>query len=153
MSSRLFQEIREKHGLAYSVYSYMVSHSDSGSLVVYAGASPDQIEQVVEMTLKELKRLKTETLPAEELQSAKEQLKGNILLSLESSDNRMSKLVKNEIYFGAYQPVSDIINGFDRVTASSLKDLAVQLIDERYFTLVLMGKVPSGLMSHANLVL
>ncbi|SNB45652.1 pitrilysin family protein [Geobacter sp. DSM 9736] len=153
MSSRLFQEIRERHGLAYSVYSYMISHSDSGSLVIYAGSSPDQVGQVIEIALKELKRLKTEALTATELESAKEQIKGNILLSLESSDNRMSKLAKNEIYFGDYQPLPEIIKGFDRVTSTSLLDLCGELLDDRYFTMVLMGKVSSGSISARDLTL
>ena len=153
MSSRLFQEIREKHGLAYSVYSYMVSHSDTGSLVIYAGASPEQVQQVLDISLLELKRLKNEPLSSSELHAAKEQLKGNILLSLESSDNRMSKLAKNEIYFGAYQPLSDIIKGFDRVTSTSVLDLCCQLIDDNFFTLVMMGKISPDLVPDATFAL
>ncbi len=140
MSSRLFQEVREKAGLAYAIYSYMAAHSDTGSLAVYAGTSQDSLEEVLEVTLRELKRLKTEAVSSIELDSAREQLKGNILLSLESSDNRMSKLAKNEIYFGRYQPFEEIIEGFDRVTAKSLQDLCECLFDERCATLVLMGK-------------
>ena len=153
MSSRLFQEIREKHGLAYSVYSYMVSHSDTGSLVIYAGASPEQVQQVLEICLQELKRLKTESLSPTELDAAKEQLKGNVLLSLESSDNRMSKLAKNEIYFGAYQPLPEIIKGFDRVTSTSVLDLSSQLIDDNFFTLVLMGNVSPDFVPNSTLTL
>ncbi len=140
MSSRLFQEVREKAGLAYAIYSYMAAHSDTGSLAVYAGTGRESLDEVLELTLQELKRLKTDVVSSIELESAKEQLKGNILLSLESSDNRMSKLAKNEIYFGRYQPFEEIIEGFDRVTARSLQDLCESLFDERCATLVLMGK-------------
>lgn len=153
MSSRLFQEIREKRGLAYSIYSYMASHSDSGSLAIYAGTSPEQLTEVIEITLRELKRLKTEPVDPLALDAAKEQLKGNILLSLESSDNRMSKLAKNEIYFGCYQPLPEIMAGFGRVTSGSLLELCQQLLDDSYFTLVLMGKVGSAAFPPHQLVL
>jgi predicted Zn-dependent peptidase len=108
MSSRLFQEVREKLGLAYSIYSYMTSHSDSGSIAVYAGTSRDRFREVIDIILREMQKLKAEPLDREELENAKEQLKGNILLSLESSDNRMTKLAKNEIYFGRYQTLMEI---------------------------------------------
>jgi len=141
MSSRLFQEVREKRGLAYSIYSYMVSHADSGSLVVYAGASPDRHQEVLELSLEELKRLKREPVSQVELDAAREQLKGNMILSLESSDNRMSKLAKNEIYFGEYQSIDSIIAGFEAVATSSIIDIAEQLMDDESLTLVLLGKV------------
>jgi predicted Zn-dependent peptidase len=140
MSSRLFQEVREKLGLAYAIYSYMVAHSDAGSLAVYAGTSQESLSQVIDLTLREFKRLKTEAVSGIELDSAKEQLKGNILLSLESSDNRMSKLAKNEIYFGRHQPLQEIMEGFDRVTAKSLQGLSEHLFNDRHVTLALMGK-------------
>ncbi len=140
MSSRLFQEVREKQGLAYSIYSYMASHSDSGSLVVYAGTSQDRMDEVVSIILREMLRLKTELLTATELFAAKEQLKGNILLSLESSDNRMSKLAKNEIYFGRYQSLDEIMRGFDQVTADRVLDLCQEMFADLSLNLVLLGK-------------
>ena len=141
MSSRLFQDVREKAGLAYAIYSYMANHSDTGSLAVYAGTSRESLVEVIDLTLREFKRLKTEAVSQVELDSAKEQLKGNILLALESSDNRMTKLAKNEIYFGRYQPFQEIIEGFDRVTAKALQGLCERLLDDRNVTLVIMGKV------------
>lgn len=143
MSSRLFQEVREKKGLAYSIYSYLASHSDSGSLAVYAGTSHERLVELIDITMREFKRLKKKAITRIELDSAKEQLKGNILLSMESSDNRMSKLAKNEIYYGRYQSIQELMEGFDRVTAKSLQDLSQQIFDDRYLTLVLMGK-PGG---------
>lgn len=139
MSSRLFQEVREKEGLAYSIYSYMAAHSDSGSLAVYAGTSRESLEKVLDLTLGEFRKLKSDAVSGVELESAKQQLKGNILLSLESSDNRMSKLAKNEIYFGRYQTLEELMEGFDRVTVKSLQGVCELLLDERYVTLVLMG--------------
>ena len=100
----------------------------------------ERVAEVIDITLRELRKLKTDTVSQVELDSAKEQLKGNILLSLESSDNRMSKLAKNEIFFGCYQPLQEIMDGFDRVTAKSLQLLCERLFDDRYLTLVLLGR-------------
>jgi predicted Zn-dependent peptidase len=141
MSSRLFQEVREKSGLAYSVYSYIASHADAGSLVVYAGASPDNSGQLLEIMLRELVRFKEEAVPELQLDGAREQLKGNLLLSLESSDNRMSRLAKNEIYFGTPMPLSDIMDGFDRVSSESIQRLANEILDNSALTLVMLGRV------------
>jgi predicted Zn-dependent peptidase len=141
MSSRLFQEVREKSGLAYSVYSYIASHADAGSLVVYAGASPENSRELVEIMLKELRRFKVEPVPADELDAAREQLKGNLLLSLESSDNRMSRLAKNEIYFGTPLPLNEIMEGFDRVTSGTILQLANEILDNSALTLVTLGRV------------
>lgn len=153
MSSRLFQEVREKLGLAYSIYSYISSHSDSGSLAVYAGTSKERLNEVIEISLRELKRMRTAPLTQDELHDAQEQLKGNVLLSLESSDNRMTKLAKNEIYFGQYMPLREIIKGIDLVTPQGIFDLAAELIDDRYLTLVLMGKVGNDFVSPGEITL
>jgi len=152
MSSRLFQEVREKSGLAYSVYSYIASHADAGSLVVYAGASPENSRQLLEIMLKELGRFKYEPVPAEQLDGAREQLKGNLLLSLESSDNRMSRLAKNEIYFNTPLPLSEIMDGFDRVSSESIQLLANEILDNSALTLVMLGRVgtPSFAPSEIN---
>jgi len=141
MSSRLFQEVREKSGLAYSVYSYIASHADAGALVVYAGASPENGQQLLEIMIRELRRFKTEPVPEDQLEGAREQLKGNLLLSLESSDNRMSRLAKNEIYFGMPVPLTEIMDGFARVSAESLMRLANDILDNSALTLVMMGKI------------
>jgi predicted Zn-dependent peptidase len=105
MSSRLFQEIRENRGLAYSVYSYLPTYTDAGLVVVYAGTSEESVKEVIDLVLKEFKSLKTEPFKDGELETSKEQLKGNLLLSLESSENMMTRLAKNEIYFDTYVPV------------------------------------------------
>jgi predicted Zn-dependent peptidase len=140
MSSRLFQEIRENMGLAYSVYSYVSSHSDAGSFIIYAGTSPERMLEVIRINLQEMARLKKEKIPEQELKYAKEHLKGNLLLSLESCDNRMTKLARNEIYFGRHIPIDEITSGIEKVTAESLLHLANELFVEDYFTLQLIGK-------------
>ena len=152
MSSRLFQEVREKSGLAYSVYSYIASHADAGSLVIYAGASPENSQELLEIMLRELGRFKVEPVPLVQLDGAREQLKGNLLLSLESSDNRMSRLAKNEIYFGTPLPLSDIMAGFDSVSSESIQRLANEILDNSALTLVMLGRVgtPSFAPSDIN---
>ncbi|GFO57361.1 peptidase M16 [Geomonas sp. Red276] len=141
MSSRLFQEVREKSGLAYSVYSYLASHADAGSLVVYAGASPENSEELLDILLRELRRFKDEPVTLCQLDAARDQLKGNLLLSLESSDNRMSRLAKNEIYFGAPLLLTDIMDGFDAVSSQSIQALANNILDNSALTLVMLGRV------------
>lgn len=139
MSSRLFQEVREKEGLAYSIYSYPESHSDTGAFVITAGTTADRFSKVIDIVLNELRRLKTEPLSESILSSAREQLKGNILLSLESSDNIMSKLAKNEIYLGGYQSIEQVIAGFSAVTAETVLDLCNEIFDESLLTLQVLG--------------
>ncbi len=139
MSSRLFQEIRENRGLAYSVYSYLPAYIDTGLFVVYAGTSEASYSEVIDLILKEFKRLKTDPFKNGELETAKEHLKGNLLLSLESSDGLMTRLAKNEIYFDAYFPVEQILAGIDGVKEEEVRSLASELFDERYFCLTMLG--------------
>lgn len=147
MSSRLFQEIRENRGLAYSVYSYLPTYIDAGLVVVYAGTDQKSFEEVFRLILQEFKRLKAEPFKNGELEIAKEQLKGNLLLSLESSDNLMTRLAKNEIYFETYQTVDSILKGIDGVDERMVKSLASHLFDEQYFCLTVLGPMDG---SHLN---
>jgi len=153
MSSRLFQEVREKSGLAYSVYSYIASHADAGSLVVYAGASPENRDELLGIMLREVSRFKAEPVPEPQLDAAREQLKGNLLLSLESSDNRMSRLAKNEIYFGTPLPLAEIMEGFDQVSAASIQRLAKETLDDSALTLVMLGRVGGASFAPSDIAL
>lgn len=141
MSSRLFQKIREELGLAYSIYSYLNCHSDAGAMVVYAGTSPGDAPQVVGIMLRELRRFRSEPVTGEELHFAREQLKGQLLLSLESTDNRMTRLAKNEIYLGRNPTMREVLAGFDRVTTDDILKLAEFTLRDDYLTLQLMGQV------------
>jgi predicted Zn-dependent peptidase len=141
MSSRLFQTVREERGLAYSIYSYLNCHSDAGALVIYAGTAVEDAPHVVNLLLRELNRFRTETVSAEELSSAKEQLKGNLLLSLEGTDNRMTRLAKNEIYMGEQSAIPQVLAAFDRVTSRDLQGLAEETICDDYLNLQLLGRV------------
>jgi predicted Zn-dependent peptidase len=141
ISSRLFQEVREKRGLAYSVYSYILSHSDAGTFVVYAGTKKEQLFEVIEVILQLMKKMKTDPVTSAEMLFAIDHLKGNLLLSLESTDNRMTKLAKNEIYFDRQISIPEIVAGLERVTTNDIIDLSNELFQDRFLTLELMGKL------------
>ena len=96
MSSRLFQHIREERGLAYAVFSNLTTYSDAGVITIYAGCATDKVGEVVDLTLAELRDLRDTPVPADELQRAKDHLKGSLMLSLESTSSRMSQLARQE---------------------------------------------------------
>ena len=141
MSSRLFQEIRENRGLAYSVYSYLPTYTDAGLVVVYAGTNKDTFHEVINLTLKEFNSLKRDPFKNGELETTKEQLKGNLLLGLESSDNMMTRLAKNEIYFESYLSVDQVLKGIEQVKEGEVRYLASELFDERFFCLTVLGSL------------
>lgn len=148
MSSRLFQHIREERGLAYSVYSSANSYLDTGTLLVYAATSPESAREVMNLVHAELKLLKEEQVSDAELKLAKDHLKGNLMLSLESSSSRMSNLARQEIYFGRHWSLDEILNGIDTVERSHLTTLAQELFDPERSTLAVLGNAAgSGLDS------
>lgn len=151
MSSRLFQSLREEHGLAYSIYSSVDAHSDAGALVVYAAVSPQDARRAVDAILKELGRFRSQLLLPEELAAAKEQLQGNIFLSLESSDTCMSLLARNEIYLGRIFPLRELQRGIEKVTAEDILRLAEFVIRDEYLNLQLLGRVNPHDFDLANL--
>ncbi len=110
MSSRLFQTIREERGMAYSVYSDLSPYRDTGTLCVYAGTSANKVIEVVDLIVAEFRKLKETPLPEEELTRAKDQVRGNILLGLESSNSRMANLARQEMYFRQFFTVDEIIS-------------------------------------------
>jgi len=141
MSSYLFQEIREKRGLAYSIYSYRPAYFDVGQLVVYAGTGKGSLKEVIRLILDQFDRLRKERVRGEELKRTQEQLKGNLLLSLESSDSWMTRLAQNEIYFGEYIPVEEVIQGIEGVTSEEVNQLAQDLFREESFCLTVLGPI------------
>ena len=141
MSSYLFQEIREKRGLAYSVYSYRPAYYDAGQLVVYAGTEKGSLKEVIRLIIKQFDKLRREMIREEELKRVKEQLKGNLLLFLESSDSWMTRLAQNEIYFGRYIPIEEVIKGIEGVTSEELNQLAQDLFREELFCLTVLGPI------------
>ena len=154
MSSRLFQEVREKRGLAYSVYTYLNLCRDAGTMVAYAGCDAAKFAEVSGLIIKEFERLGKD-VSASELHCAKEQLKGGMLLGLETSENRMMKLARDEMYFGKPITVKDIVRDIDKVTLQGFRKAAKSLLCPDKITAVAMGKVtpkklPSGLKGLAS---
>ncbi|MBI2998968.1 MAG: insulinase family protein [Deltaproteobacteria bacterium] len=144
MSSRLFQEIREKRGRAYSVYSFLASYKDVGYLGIYAGTSRDWVEEVVELILKETGRLAGGDIAVEEIERAKNQLIGNMLLGLETSDSWMNHIARNEIYFGTAVSVEEISRGVRSVSREDLVRLASETFRPEAVVLTLLGDLKDG---------
>lgn len=140
-SSRLFQEIREERGLAYSVYSYISAYKDAGLFTAYAGMSPDQAAAVTELMMKVLSKLADEGPTTEELERAREQLKGGLMLGLESTSNRMTRIGKNEITLGRHITPDEIIDKVNTVTLEDINRLAAHFFRPASFTVVGLGPV------------
>jgi len=127
MSSRLFQNVREKRGLVYSISSGVSAYSDAGTLTIYAGTSLDSVDEVVRLSLEELRRMKGEALPDDELRRAKDHLKGSLMLSLENTSSRMSHIARQEIYFGRTFVLDEILAGIEAVSAEDVPRIAGEL--------------------------
>jgi predicted Zn-dependent peptidase len=140
VSSRLFQEIREKRGLAYAIYSFIASYSDTGLWGIYAGVSRKKVREVIELILQEMHHLK-DTITESELQRAKNQLKGNIILGLESTSSRMNNIARQEIYHGRYFSPKEIMDEVDSITLKQIKDLAELIIRKDLLALTIYGPV------------
>lgn len=140
MSSRLFQEVREKRGLAYSVYSYLNLMRGAGALTVYAGTVKKDFKRVIALVTKELRRMGKDITP-KTLKCAKDQLRGGILLGLETSDSRMNKLARDEIYFGKSLSIKKIVSNIDAVTPLQIKNMAKRLFVPSRMTLAAVGRV------------
>lgn len=141
MSSRLFQKIREERGYAYSVYSFISCYSDTGVFGVYACTSSDLITKVLEIMAGEFKRLKDELVDEDEIESAKNQLKGHLLLGLESSENIMTKLGKNEIYFGRSISIEEINENIDRITSEEILKFSREILKSENLSIAAIGKI------------
>lgn len=128
MSSRLFQEVREKRGLAYSVYSFAGSYSDAGLMGLYAGCSPKKAPQVARLMLDEFHRMGADGITDDELRRARGQLGGASALALEDSDTRMTRLGRSELTFGEFADLDETLRRLDAVTASDVRDLAAELV-------------------------
>lgn len=143
MSSRLFQVVREQLGLAYSIYSFLSFFSDSGLLGVSAGVSPKNLDAMLWAICRELAKLKTATVDEAELKAAQEYLKGSIYLAAEDCEHRMMRLAKNEIHFGHYISMEEILAGLVRVNPQEIQELARELFRPENWALALLGPVSS----------
>jgi predicted Zn-dependent peptidase len=152
MSSRLFQTIREERGMAYSIYSDLSPYRDTGTLCVYAGTSAAKALEVVDLIMAELCELKQTPLSEEELTRAKDQVKGNILLGMESSNARMANLARQEMYFDNFISVQEVIDRILKVTAADVQALATTLFDPERIAVTLLGRLDGVKLTRARLV-
>src|SRR5579863_10056457 len=142
MSSRLFQNIRERQGLAYSIYSDLNPYRDTGCMAVYAGTSLASASKVVQSVISEFRSLKAAPVPEEELRRSKAQLKGSLMLSLESSSARMANLARQEMYFDRFYDLDELINRIEAVTAEDLTDLANEFFKTESVAVTVLGNLP-----------
>ncbi len=151
MSSRLFQNIREQRGLAYAVFSGLSSFRDAGCLSIYAGTAKDNVRQVVGLIVEELHRMKTEPLSVEELQRAKDYLKGSMLLGLESTSSRMANLARQEMYFGRQVSLDEIARRIDAVTVEDVQGVANELLNSDRIGLTILGPINGTKITRSEL--
>lgn len=152
MSSRLFQEIRERRGLAYAVYSFISSYVDTGIFGAYAGVDPKNVIETIELILKEMRKLKRRRVDITELHNAKEYTKGGLLLASESVDNQMVRLAQNEIHFGRYVPLHEVVDKIEAVTVDDILDLGESLFQTNQLALTMLGPVNDN-KSYENMII
>ena len=128
MSSRLFQEIREKRGLAYSVYSFVSHYADAGMFGVYAGCLPSKADEVLKLCREELAKVAEHGITEEELARGKGQMRGSLVLGLEDTGSRMSRLAKAELVYGELLSVDEILRRIDAVTLDDVRAVARELL-------------------------
>jgi predicted Zn-dependent peptidase len=143
MSSRLFQEVREKRGLVYTIYSHASGFHDAGLFTIYAATSKAAVNRLLKVVLRELARLRNEGVGRAELDRTLAQMKGHIMLGLESTDSRMGRLAKDEIYFGRHYSLRQTLSGIEKVTSRQVHRLAEELLDPKELSLTILGPVRS----------
>src|SRR5579863_313497 len=152
MSSRLFQNIRERQGLAYAVFSELNPYRDTGCLSIYAGTSIETVRQVIESILREFQQLKQERITDEELRRAKDHLKGSLMLSLESTSSRMSNLARQEMYFHRFFTLDELVESIEAVTADDVQRIAQTFFDQKHIGLTVLGNLDGFKMGREDLV-
>ena len=152
MSSRLFQKIREDQGLVYSIYSDLNPYRDTGCLAIYAGTSLESTRKVVDSVLAEFRELKSDPIPADELRRAKDQLKGSLMLSLESSTSRMSNLARQEMYFERFFSLDETIDQIESVGGEEVREMANCLFEPDKIAVTVLGNLDGLKLSRENLV-
>ncbi|MDR8391551.1 insulinase family protein [Aliifodinibius sp. S!AR15-10] len=145
MSSRLHQNVREKYGYCYSINTFNQSYRDTGLFGIYVGTDNDYVDHVRELINKELQKLQDEIIPDQELEEAKAQLKGKLVLSLESTSNRMSRLAKSELYYDRFVTIDELIQEIDGVEAEEIKKFAIGFFDKDQYSEALL--IPEELSS------
>ena len=151
MSSRLFQNIREKQGLAYAVYSELNLFSDTGCFMVYAGTAVETATQVVSSVIEEFRHLKQELIGEEELRRAKDHLKGSLMLSLESTSSRMSNLARQELYFNRFMSLDEMLESIEAVTRDEVQRIAQEFFREESIALAMLGRLRDVKLKRSDL--
>lgn len=141
MSSRLFQEIRERQALVYSVHSGQQAYRDTGLFYIYAGTDPGSLGKVIDAVVRELRALKKDGLTAEELRRAKDHLKGSLTLSLESTSSRMNRLARQEMRFGNFLSMDEVLAAIDTVRPEDVDALVHRVLDEEQLSMLALGAV------------
>jgi len=139
VSSRLFQEIREKRGLAYSIYSFLSGYSDGGTVTIYAGTRASEIERVLDLIRREIRKMGIRGVDREELRRTKDQMKGSLMLSLESSHSRMNKLAKDELIAGCHTSLEEMLSEIDGITVSQVARVAKAMFDPDRLAITALG--------------
>jgi predicted Zn-dependent peptidase len=144
MSSRLFQNVREKRGLAYSVFSGLSAYRDAGNITIYAGCSNEAVGEVIDLCVEELRQIKRDPAPESELRRAQDHLKGSLMLSLENTASRMSHLARQEIYFDRHFGLDETLAGVQRVTVDDVRRVASDLFSNGSLAATVLGpSIPS----------
>ncbi|MGH7680856.1 MAG: M16 family metallopeptidase [Candidatus Eiseniibacteriota bacterium] len=152
MSSRLFQRVREQEGLAYSVFTYADSYRDTGIFCASMSVQPVHGRRALQLTLEEFERVAEQATPADELASCKAQLKGNLLLGLESTSNQMGRLARSEMYAGRDVPVEEMIAAVDRITVEDVRRVARDIVSRDRLCLVALGAGGERIFETSDLV-
>ena len=151
MSSRLFQNIREKQGLAYAVFSELTPYSDAGMMTVYAGTAKETVGQVIDLVVKEFRELKQSLVTEEELLRAKNHLKGSLMLSLESTSARMSNLARQELYFRRFYSLDEILAGIEAVTREEIQAVAREFFRSEQIAVTALGPLNGFTLDRSRL--
>ena len=141
MSSRLVQNVREKRGLAYAVFSGLSAYRDTGSITIYAGCANDAVGELIDVVIAEIRRMKDEPLPESELRRAQDHLKGSLMLNLESTSSRMSHLARQEIYFDRHFGLDETLAGIEAVTIGEVQRVARDLFADGGLSATVLGAV------------
>jgi predicted Zn-dependent peptidase len=151
MSSRLFQNIREKQGLAYAVFSELTPYSDAGMMTIYAGTAKETVGQVIDLVIKEFRDLKEALVSEEELLRAKNHLKGSLMLSLESTSARMSNLARQELYFRRFYSLDEILAGIETVTREEVQSIAQEFFRQEQIAVTVLGPLNGFTLDRSRL--
>jgi predicted Zn-dependent peptidase len=151
MSSRLFQKVREKQGLAYAVFSELSPYTDTGLLSVYAGTSQETVLQVIDLVVAEFRSLKESPVAVDELRRAKDHLKGSLMLSLESTSSRMSNLARQEMYFGRFLTLDELLESIELVTREEVQQIAQEFFHPERIAVTVLGELTGMTLSRDRL--